>query len=330
MGGRTSRWLLISGAVALAAIAGGAFWLLRPRPAAPRPRLAAAFPPGAEIGLNGKIRASRVVTVAAPVDGRLEDLLVEPGQPVHEGQLLGRISNSALDDAEQSAATDLERAQARVSQLETDLILARSDAARARAEAQRTQRESDRLERAYLHQQMLHKEGATPRLVFEKAAADFEAARTERDTHAEVAGAAEQRLAALAQSFDAARQALAEKTETLDAARENAAAAEIHSPVDGLLVAAARRAGEEVTTGVADLFQIATDLSALEAVVEPPPAALERIRLGQEAFVVTAEAPDAIPGRVKSVEGSVVVIEFTSPNAAVRPGGAVEVRIKLT
>lgn len=314
--------------IGLAALAGGAYWALSPRPAAkPAPRPAANLPPGTEIQLAATLRASSVTAVAAPIDGQIESVLVEPGQPVYEGQPLGRIANSSLDEDQQLAASDLDRAQALVSQLETETIGARADASSARAEAVRTRSESDRLEKDYLHQQLLYKEGAAPRLTFEKAAAEFEAARRARDTRAEAAQAAEQRSAALAKSLEAARQALAEKQEALDAARENAAAADILSPADGLLVAA-HRPGEHVTTAVHDLFQIAVNLAALEAVAEAPPDVTVRIRVGQDAVVSIDGTPQALPGKVKSAEGTVVV-EFVNPYPSVQPGGAALVRLKL-
>jgi HlyD family secretion protein len=326
------RWLLLSGTTVLAAVAVGA--LLLHRRAAPPPRAATAPAPAAsarpEISLPGKIRAQSVVAVAVPVEGTIESLLVEEGQPVYEGQLLGRIRNSGLESAQQEAAADAERAQARLSQLQNELIVARLEASRARADSTRAQGDCDRAERAYLRQQMLYKEGATPRLVFEKSAADFQSAKTERDTRTELAQVAESRLSALVKSLDAARSTLDEKNQALDAAREQAAAAEIHSPANGLLVAVSRQPGEEVTTEVQDLFQIAVNLSALEAVVQPDPPALARIRPGQEALIQSADLPDVVPGRVKEIQGAQVIVEFTSPNPALRPGATAQVRIRLT
>jgi multidrug resistance efflux pump len=326
------RWLLITGSAVLAAVAVGA--LLLHRRAAPAPRQAVAPAPatvvGPEVSLPGKIRAQSVVAVAVPVAGTIESLLVEEGQPVYEGQLLGRIRNTGLEGAEEESVADAEQAQARLSQLQNEWIAVRLEASRARSDSTRAQSECDRAERAYLRQQMLYREGATPRLVFEKTAAGFESAKAERDTRAELAQVAEDRLSNLVKSLDAARKTLDEKNEALDTAREEAAAAEIHSPVDGLVVAVTKQPGDEVTTEVRDLFQIAVNLTALEAVVEPEPPALARIRPGQEALIQIAELPGAIPGRVKEIQGAQVIVEFTSPNPALRPGTTAQVRIRLT
>jgi multidrug resistance efflux pump len=327
------KWLLVSGAAVLAAVAAGALLLLRQR-AAPTARSVAVPSPatvvGPEISLPGTIRAQSVVPVPAPIEGTIETLLVDAGQPVYEGQSLGRIKNTGLEEARQTAAADAESAQARLSRIENEMVAARLEASRARADAVRAQSECDRTERAYLRQQMLLREGATPRLTFERAAAEFQSAKTERDTRAELARVAEDRFSNLSQSFDAAQATLKEKSAALDTALENAAAMEILSPVDGFVVARTKQPGDEVTTEVRDLFQIAVDISALEAVVEPPPPALARIHPGQQAFIQIAEFPDAIPGRVKSIQGAQVIVEFASPNPALLPGATAQVRIKLT
>ena len=78
-----------------------------------------------------------------------------------------------------------------------------------------------------------------------------------------------------------------------------------------------------------DLFQIATDLTALEAVLEPPARELARIRPGQEAVLVVADAPDAVAAPVSEVQGNQVLIRFTSPGPALRPGISAQARIKL-
>jgi HlyD family secretion protein len=326
------KQLVAAGALVLAAIAAGGLFSLRrsaPPPASPKraeqPEQFAAY-----VILPAKIRALTVTAVAVPVQGTVESLLVDVGQQVYEGQLLGRIGNTSLDADQQSAAAELERAQARLSDLEGKLIVSRAEASRARSEAARVQAEFDRAERAYLRQQMLVKEGATPRLVYEKSAKEYAAARLERDTAADLARGAEDRLSTLVKNTDVARQSAEAGTQALDSAKQAAAAAEIHSPVTGVVVARTRQAGEEVTPDIQDLFQIASDLSALEAVVEPDAAALARIRPGQEALITIAGAPDAILGQVSDVKGSEVLIRFASPSPAIRPGLTAQVRIKVS
>jgi multidrug resistance efflux pump len=325
------KQVLLTAVLALAAMVVGALFALRRRGVeVVETRTAAAKPQAAsDVILPATIRSQSTVPVGVPVQGTVESLLVETGQPVYEGQLIARIKNTALEADRQSAAAELERAETRLSQLESQLIVARADAARARSEASRVQGEFDRTDRAYQRQQMLLKEGATPRLAYEKAAKEYEAARADRDTADGLARGAEDRLALLVRNVDAARQSAEQDTQSLEQRNQAAAAAEIRSPVSGLVTARSRQVGEEVTPDVQDLFQIAVDLSLLEAVLEADPASLSRIRTGQEALLTMAETPDPIPAQVAEIKGSQVILRFQSPSAAVRPGLTAQARILL-
>jgi len=322
----------MAGALIAAAIAGGALVALRQRakPAAAAPTGARPGAQRPEIVLPAKIRAQSVVPVGVPVSGTVESLLVEVGQQVSEGQLLGRIKNTAVDSDQQSAAVDLERSEARAGALESQVIVARAEAARAQADTARAHAEFDRAERTYLRQQMLEKEGATPRLVYEKAAREYEAAKTERDRVDELARGAEDRLGLLVKNLDAARHSVEEASQTLDRARQAAAAAEIVSPATGMVTGRTRQVGDEVTPDVQDLFQIAVALSALEAVLDPDAAALARMRVGQEALIIVAGASDAIVARIAEIRGNEVILRFASPSPAVRPGATAQVRVKVS
>ncbi|MBI4876432.1 MAG: hypothetical protein HY822_17490 [Acidobacteria bacterium] len=327
------KWLLFAGVAILFGIGAGALLQLR-RPARPAPSASrnAAPPPvlGPEISLLGKIQARNVVAVAATTEGTVEEFGADAGQDVFEGQLLARIRNVTLETAAELAQADFEKAQSRVSNLETTLIAARLEASRADADRNRARTEADRAERTFLRQQLLHKEGATPRLVFERAQKEHAALKTESDTLAELAAHSEDRVRMLVKEIDAARKTLDEAAGELDGAKEDLRAAEIHSPVDGILVARRGEAGGEVNPAIKDLFQIAVDLASLDVVLEPAPPALERIRAGQTAWVRLAElSNEPLPASVREVKGTQVFVEFTSPNPAIRPGLTAQVTIKI-
>ncbi len=328
------RWLLFAGVVILVAVAAGALSWLRRSPPVAAPPPSSALPPAplaaSEISLPCRIRAQHIIPVGAPVEGTIEFLGPGPGDDVYEGEVLGRIRNVGLEAAQQLAQAQVERAQARVDSLNSNYIAARLEASRARSDASRVQSDSDRAEKVYLRQQLLYREGATPRLVFEKAQQELKLAREQFQVLDELARQTEQRVDALRKELENARRLLEEQNREMDEAKENVAAAEIHSPVDGIMVARTRQAGDEVTREVKDLFHLAIELTSLEAVAEPEPHILERIRSGQEAVVVLAElAGQGIAGRVRHVKGSEVIVEFLSPNPAIRPGLSAQVRIKL-
>jgi multidrug efflux pump subunit AcrA (membrane-fusion protein) len=328
------KWLLLSGVLILIAVALGALSVLRREsgPAQP-PKTAAAAPPAftaPEASLGGRVQARKLVNVPVPVDGTVESFLTDVGQEVHEGQLLAQITNVALESERDAALTDLQRAQSRVSSLESRLIAARLEASRARADASRARNDADKSEKTYLRQQLLFREGASSRITFERSQAQFESDKTEFEHLDEMARLSEQNAAAQMKELDEAKRAQSEKSRQYEEAGDALASAQVLSPVDGLIVGRRGQAGQDVTIEMEDLFQIAVDLAELEVVLEPEPQVLERIRPGQEAVVQIAEILSGIPGKVREVKDNRVLVEFTSPDPAVKPGMMVHVRIRLT
>ena len=287
--------------------------------------------PASEIQLSGKIRAQSVVSVAPPIEGTIGALFVDVGQDVFEGQLLARITNEGLETGQQMAQKILDNVQSRVNTLEGEIISARLEASRTRADANRARTEYDRLTQVFRRQQMLLSEGATPRLTYEKSSREFEAAQGESRTMEQVAAQAESHLNELIKSLDAEKRALAEKNEEIETAKARAVATEIVSPAQGMVVARTGEVGQSVGPDKADFFQIATQLSQLEVVLDPDPPTMRRIRLGQAALVTLPEqGSDGMLGAVKAIQGAQVIVAFTSPTPAVKPGMFAQVRIKVS
>lgn len=331
---RNKRLVKLGLAVAVL-IAAASTWILVRRGAAPAPSAKAgpaqkALPP--EVLLAGTIRARHIVQVPAPVEGILERYMAEPGQEVFEGQLLARIHNEGLESEQQAARADLERVEGRVRALESALIAARLEASRARAEAERVRDEYERARRTFERQQFLFQEGAVAKLTFERSKKEFEAASQQFESADSMARLAEDRVDSLTKELDAARKRLEEAREAFEAAQRKLEATEVHSPVDGVLLARNRQVGDPVGPHVPDLLQIAVDLSVLEVVVEPEPPVLERLSIGQPVLVEVAEGPPgALAGRIIAVEkDGRVVVEFANPSPAVKPGMNAQVRIALS
>ena len=287
--------------------------------------------PPAEVHLSGKIRAQRVVSVAPPVEGTVGAVFADVGQEVFEGQLLARITNEGLETGQQMAQKLLDNAQSRVNTLEGEIVSARLEASRARADANRARSEYDRLDQVFRRQQMLLAEGATPKLTYDKSSREFEAAQSESRTLERLATQAESRLNEIVKSLDAEKRALAEKSDEMETAKARAVATEVVSPAQGMVVARNGEAGQSVGPDKPDFFQIATQLSQLEVVLDPDPPTMRRIRLGQAALVTLPEqSSDGMLGAVKAIEGAQVIVAFTSPTPAVKPGMLAQVRIKVS
>jgi multidrug resistance efflux pump len=326
------KWLLISGAVILAAVALGALSLLRRD--APRTETAVASvrpePPATEISLPGTIRAQHVISVGVSVTGVIESFSVDVGQDVAEGQILARVASGGLETTREAAARAMEIAQTKVEQLDGRAIQARLEASRSRAEANRSRDEYERAKKAYQRQQVLQSAGATPRLVYERAQHDLETAQTEFEALDEVARQAGDRVTTLAQELQAARKSVDEKRQETDEATSSLAAAEVRSPATGIVVGRRGEAGQEIGPEEArELLQVAVDPSLLQVVVDPEPPVLARIHPGQPALVIIADVPGGLTGTVKEIKGNQAIVEFISPNPAVKPGMTAQAKIKL-
>jgi HlyD family secretion protein len=327
------KWFALSASVTLVALVAVAIAMLsrisanKTKPAV----LTTQAPPPVEVHLSGKIRAQSVISVAPPVEGTIGAVFADVGQEVFEGQLLARITNEGLETGQQMAQKLLDNAQSRVNTLEGELVSARLEASRARADANRARSEYDRLSQVFRRQQMLLAEGATPKLTYDKSSREFEAAQAESRTLEQLATQAESRLSELVKSLDAEKRALADKSAEMENTKARAAATEVVSPAQGVVVARNGEAGQSVGPDKADFFQIATQLSQLEVVLDPDPPTMRRIRLGQAALVTLPEQnSDGMLGAVKAIQGAQVIVAFTSPTPAVKPGMLAQVRIKVS
>lgn len=329
------KWLLLAASAVLVAAAAGAIAVWRQdraeqrvaeqaKPVAP-PR------PTGEINLTGRIRAQHVTYVEANVSGKVQEFLADVGQEVYEGQLLARISNQGLEANREFAQQAAANVQERINKIEATIISARLEASRARADASRARTEFDRQDKLYRRQKMLYGEGATPRLTYEKTEREFDNARTEFESLDQLAKQAEDRITMLMNDLETAKRALEDKNSELENASEDVRGAEVRSPVTGTVVARHGVAGDEIEGGShsAQLFDITTDISALEAVLEPEPPVLARLRPEMPALVILADVPEPLNGSIQKIEGSQVIVAFSSPNSLVRPGMSAQVRLRL-
>jgi multidrug resistance efflux pump len=327
---RKAALLGICAVAAVAAAAGtGALLYWRSQATQPRPPAQAEAIVPADAAWAATVRARHVVDVPTPVAGTVEEILVESGQPVYEGQLVMRIKNTAIAAEQETAVRDGAAAEDQLNRFEAELTALRLEHSRARADFSRAQGEFERVDKLYQRESLLLSKGATPRRKFEQIEQEYLGKRADRDALEAAARAAEERLAAMQNRVDAARADRDAKSQELEAVREHAAAGDVRAPSDGVLLGTARGAGEEVEAGTPNLLRIAVNLSDLEAVVQPPPPVLARVRPGAEALVMFAETGDALAGSVREVAGAEVIVEFASPNPVIKPGMNAQVRLQL-
>ena len=314
---RGKAWLAAA-LVAAAALGLAAFSIYR-RPAQQvQKKTPATATPAQTINLNGRIQPQHVVSVPAPADGTLDAVFVDAGQEVSAGQLLARVESSRLVASEMEAQQEAERAQSRVHELEGALESARLQVSSSSASTVRAQSRLDSTEKEYLRQEMLVHEGATPRLVFEKSEREYQAARTDLESVSAMAKQAEDRVQSLNRELQRARESLDQRSEEASSSKTDA---EVHSPVDGVVIFRSGQPGEKVAPGKGDLFQIAVNLAALDVVLTPDPKALAWLPRGKTVMIRVAEAGDVvIPGVVREAGPGQALVGFQSPSPAIKPG----------
>ena len=326
------RWLLVGiGLAALLLIVTIVFATRRNppvKPVKPAPVVAvpAPAPPPAEILLSGTVQAIHVVNVPPNTDGVIQEFLATVGESVAENQLLARIRSMKLEAAEQQARLDATQARDRVSSLEAALNAARLEISRSTADAARVKAELGMAEKAYQRQTAMWRDGLTPRLTYEKSEEDYKSLKSQSENLAVASKTAAERVPALSKEFQAAQQELEHTVATLGDAQAALGAEEVKANAAGLVIARRGEVGQPVDPSMTDLFTIATDLDALQVVLEPDAPTLERIHGGQRAVVqVAGDAPGH--GIVRAVENGKVVVEFKSPMPNVRPGMSAQVKL---
>jgi multidrug resistance efflux pump len=325
-----AKWLLVVAVVVAAGIGAGALSHRLRKAAPPAPRTAAAaIVNGNELVLPGTVQAQHVTNVSAEIDGNIEAFTAEVGDEVFEGQVLARIGSAGVETAREQAAAAVEAAQQAVSSAESALAGARLEQSRADADLQRSKTQVDRVQKDFERQKMLHDHGATPKLKYDATVAQYEAAVKDFDIMDKSDRAARDAVRSANDQLAQARQALAERGEALDNAEGAFAAAELRAPVAGTIVARKGELGKPARE-FPDLFQIATDLFALEVAADARPEQLKRLYPGENAVVVLLDLGTAgLAGRVREIKDQQAIVEFNSNVPAVKPGMKAEVRIKL-
>ena len=323
-------WLVITLAVVIsAAVLGGVFWVAKRRaarvPVQPRAALAKAL----ENMPSGLIRPQHVVTFGSTLPGDIEAFTVDVGEDVFEGEVLARIGAGELETDRQNATLAVEKAQNDVSAAEAAVNTARMEMSRAEADALRARAALDKAQKTADRQGTLFRAGATPRLVYEKAVADFDAATKEYQIMDNALRAGRDGVRQAEQQVEAAKKRVAEMTDALDSIEQEFENAEVKSPVDGMLVARKGEVGKPAAYAGDQMFTVATDIYSLEVVVEPKPDLLKAIYPGQQVTVLVLDLQSAgLPGEVSEIKDGKVVVQFNSTTPAIRPGMRAEVRLK--
>lgn len=297
-------WLLVAGALAAAMVGGWRYG--RPIPATPHLASIGAF--HTVLKGPGTLEARQRSVLSTTVQGRLEAVPFEVGDPVPAGTALATLE---AEDAEITLAHAREQARAATHRIaEAKAQLRREEAALARAERERTR------------QQALHARG-----VISEGAHDI--AEAEHD--ASVAGVAEARarIDRLEAELEVARQTVALRT-------EDVSQTVITAPYSGVVVAKSRERGDVVAPGAAILELV--DPESLVLTVRLDESQMASIAPGQQAEIRFESEPErAHPAAVRRISRLVdhetreftveLTLQSLPKNWALGQRGSAEIRV---
>jgi multidrug resistance efflux pump len=317
------KLLLGALAVVIAGLAIAAIVVFRPKTsqAPARSGGAVALPAGSAGNLSGFLRAQHVVTFGTTLNGSIMAFLAEVGDQVFQNQVLARVGAGDLESARENAQRAVDKAQERVDSAQDDLNRAQMEESRSSADLQRAREVFEKADALYSKYKNAQRFKAVAKNVFDKSEQDYESARQEYEASRKSWEAAQDMVRVCQNVLDTAKQALQKRVEDFNEASRGMEATEIKAPVDGYLVARNGQVGQSAEEVGEQMFQIATDFAAMEFTVSPPADVLKKLAPGRDAVVLIPEMSDAaVPGKVKSVNGSEVVVEFVANLPALRPG----------
>jgi len=136
------KWIIAAVVVLAALAAAGTFWFARSKALPVHVALARALPGGAAasasvLDATGYVTARREATVSAQITGTLTQVLIEEGDRVKAGQVLGRLDDTSQQAALAQARAQLHTAQALLEQYQVQLAQSVRDVKRAEDLVQR-------------------------------------------------------------------------------------------------------------------------------------------------------------------------------------------------
>jgi HlyD family secretion protein len=317
------KLLLGTLAVVIAGLAIVAVVVFRPKASQAPARSAGAvsLPAGSAGNLSGFLRAQHVVTFGTTLNGSIIAFVGEVGDQVFQNDVLARVGAGDLESARENAQRAVDRAQDRVDRSQDELNRAHMEESRSSADLQRAREAFEKADALYSKNKTAQQYKAVAKNVFEKSERDYEFARQDYEVSRKAWDAAQDAVRVCQNSVDNAKLDLQKRVEDLNETVKGMEATEIKAPVDGYLVSRSGQVGQPAEEVGEQMFQIATDFAAMEFTVEPPPDILKKLAPGKDAVVLIQELSDAaIPGRVKSINGADVVVEFVANLPALRPG----------
>jgi multidrug resistance efflux pump len=345
---RKKSYLIASGLVVIAAVAGYFFWSRR---ASADEYITAKIERGNvrnTVNATGALQAVTTVQVGSQVSGIISELYVDFNDNVRQGQIVAQLDPSVLQAQVAQQRANLEQAragladaQARVISAESAIENQRAGVSSATANLAAIKAQRDDARNNYQRQESLATSGIINQRELETSRANLQAAEARYNqavAQLDQAKASEQQAAraGLAQAQAAVKQATAQVQQTqasLQMAEVNLSHTVIHSPIDGVVVSRNVDKGQTVAASLQapTLFTIANDLKEMQVIANIDQADIgvinssNRINFTVDAypgqnFGGTIRQIRLNPQNVQNVVTYNVVIDVENPDLKLKPG----------
>jgi multidrug resistance efflux pump len=316
------KWLILSAFAVLIGLGAGAYSLWNEQRNQEIAAEQAVLETAAnEVRIEGVLSTANVVNIPAPIEGILDTVMIDVGVEVYENQLLAQVMNTEIEIELLVLAEEQGAAQEAVNEMESKLIAARLEASRAEADYSRGRDEYEAAQANATRQRTLYRNGATPRLIYQKAQDDLKLVLADFEAVEASWRQAENGIEYARRDLDEAKRNLADVDLTIEELNQELEAAQISSPVNGIVTGMAARQGQDIHPGMDVLFQIATDLSRMNVILEPSPEQMALLRPGKKVFISVGDLWDELlQGTVVEMNLDRTVVAFANPTPKIRPG----------
>jgi HlyD family secretion protein len=276
----------------------------------------------------GTLIPEEIRQIAAPVEGRVEQKFVKPGETVSPGTVLVELSNPTLKQAAVDVEYQIKTAEADLnnlrSRLQSDLMTQQSTIAQIQSEYNQAKIQLDTDEQ-------LGKEGLVPVLT-------LRISRVKVEQLANRVAVEQKRVGTNKTSSEAQIASQQSRIEQLRAQlrldQEQVASLQVRAGTAGVLQEVTVEVGQQITPGT-NIARVA-DPTSLKASLQIPETQIKDIALGQSASIDTRSGGAVVPGRVQRIDpaaknGTVTVdvqLEGGLPQGA-RPDLSVDGTIEL-
>jgi HlyD family secretion protein len=270
---------------------------------------------------TGTTQPLQEVVIRAQVEGQLQQLQVDVGDRVQQGQPLAQIDDSLLKAATTEAEAELASRRTEISQLQTQVSDAKTQVEQTRLQLQQAEADAARYDQ-------LAKEGAVPQQQAEQS-------RTQAKTAAQILRSAQEKVRNQQQAIGAANGRIMAQQAVVAQRQERQSYAVLTAPISGAVLTRSTESGNLVQVGN-ELLRLG-DFSQAKVTVQVSELDLATVRLGGAAKVRLDALPkEQFVGTVTRVSpvanptSRLVPVEVTIPNPTGQVGSGLLARVSFT